>query len=1179
VAPRGKKAEKKILFNKLREIWRELSWGDWLSIATEFKPDSGWHGTSNIKGCCPFHDEDKPSFVITPHKGIAKCFGTCHKTWVNPITFVAALQAERGTPPNVGEAIQYLRKRFGLKAAIPDALYEKVRDHSIQQNYKRIFTKFFGQLLFDAIASYPDMDKAGYGWAETAVKYLIERNLGDYAPTEIRPLIENPEKAPCPGDPLGIWHTIVGSQLLGLFPPQYVVSNKFGAESEELKWFLNYFAAYTGAQVGQGFHGYLVLPLHDEPDSVCRFKMRKPSSKDKSIFFVDDPYEAEMGDFRGLYGLHHYRAYIGAKSYDDHSMVEDCVVVEGEFDALACIAQQTARLRDDFIVLATGGAAVQPLTRLLNYGLRMVHVVQDRDRAGTNETQKILKESAHKDLTFRVFNWPDEYKKWRDPTNPDARIKDPDEAIRYLGYPRFARHVNDTHNYWSVPEWCFDQASREISAAPAGDQKRRSNIAMEWGRLIRHEQSCKSYCESIERAFGDIDAVLLLRETLTKDEGEEAFISRLANVIREAFHLIGVQRGENRKRILHIWSKEERKTEQLVLNDERALETMLAQYYGNIFEFVSSTTGDPGFMTDGEEMVFGVEVRAKRYRTYANFAFLELAKGLPSLDHAVTKAQGFHYAGETEGEHNSYLINGKDVYHVLHAGERYEVVALDGPSHNGVIFNNTGLPWITFEDPMEDLHADIDIVDLYNRSVNILNTGWTFRNQEIDCMFLGAHMMTIAVMSAFNRQTAIMVNAEHESGKSRLVSGLIGGASFPRIHIVAHAITMHLYSAAAIRQERNNSSLLLCLEEFEDYGANDAKSMRTRAVLEMFRDLISEKEVRVSIGTVTGEARTFRLRFPVAASAIRPLRDAASLSRFVVFELVKDPNRMDPVQALQDAIGQAGICSLRRDLAVGLLRHIPRLRELQLEIEREYSAGASLPAHASSRFRESLYPVLTMMKFVQEYGLAHGYSMAQLPDYKTFAYDFAESRKGMLARLKTTSENEQIFEAILSSPISVERDAGHMSAVTSIRNMLVDPNNIGMINKTRMGVYLDVKNEWLAVHWLQAQQGVLSHSRFKTEHVNYLKQVSERSPQHVPEKVARAAKVLEGLMDEIGPCVAYEQVSVFKVDHLLAAARQRRKEAMEAGIVPASEIPEDLSIPGEENNEKMETDDEGDIIV
>ena len=29
----------------------------------------------NYKGCCPFHDERTASFVVSPAKGIYKCFG------------------------------------------------------------------------------------------------------------------------------------------------------------------------------------------------------------------------------------------------------------------------------------------------------------------------------------------------------------------------------------------------------------------------------------------------------------------------------------------------------------------------------------------------------------------------------------------------------------------------------------------------------------------------------------------------------------------------------------------------------------------------------------------------------------------------------------------------------------------------------------------------------------------------------------------------------------------------------------------------------------------------------------------------------------------------------------------------------------------------------------------------
>lgn len=31
--------------------------------------------------CCPFHEEDSPSFKYSHEKGICTCFGGCHKTW------------------------------------------------------------------------------------------------------------------------------------------------------------------------------------------------------------------------------------------------------------------------------------------------------------------------------------------------------------------------------------------------------------------------------------------------------------------------------------------------------------------------------------------------------------------------------------------------------------------------------------------------------------------------------------------------------------------------------------------------------------------------------------------------------------------------------------------------------------------------------------------------------------------------------------------------------------------------------------------------------------------------------------------------------------------------------------------------------------------------------------------
>lgn len=1151
MAKSKKPQDSKVLFKRLDRVWTDVdlaAWGQWLA---EVNPEGRWQiSGQHVKGRCPFHEDSTASFHVSPHKMRASCFG-CRRSWWNPIHFVAAVNKT-----SVADALLFSRKRWGLSVAIPKEMFETIRAHEVYQRQKETLMKFFAELLFQCMSSFArgKLQEEGLGWAGATVEYLLGRRLGENG---LRELVPAGQESTGEFDQYGVWVSLICShQLLGIFPPTIYVRDKFGDSSEEARFFESYFTDFIG---GQTYHGHLVFPYDDTPSSLARFKLREPASPCVSQKWANDAYVSEMDSFRGFYGLRYYGTYLsdGSHGADGPKYGHLGYVSEGEFDALASITQQIRRSSDDYIALGLSGGAAQGVDKLHNLGIQRVRFLLDRDDGGVKFVKQVLESTVKKEFGYRIFNWPEEYIHWRDPTRPDASIKDVDDAIRELGYPRWIRYArDDAKMYTAINEWCFEQVSTVIEASNNRDTASINRVAKEWGLLIRDEQVCIAFCNAIASSY-NLDAITLRRDIFIKDDNEEEFIKRLHTTVLVHYHPLGMQNAEGRKKLLLMWDKVSRAMSSVVLGDEGSAETFVAGKFGPIYDFIAATVGDPPFIVGDdpdEPPPFNITLKAKKYREYLKLALLRVAKGLPSMDHAQTRSQGIHMARATESEMRSYMINGRDVYVLSHDGANYSATALEGPRHEEFIFQNSGRTWIESVTKVEDLAADVDLVDLFWRVRDMITSGWTFRHQELDCTFLAAYVMCLGVMSLFTRQTAIILNAEHQAGKSRFTSGFVGGTGFSRINVVAHAVAMQGYTAAGIRQNHNDTSLCLCLEEFEDYGGNDAKSIAVRKVLELTRDLISENAVHWSIGTATGESRTYHLRFPLVTCAIRPLRDAASLSRFIRFELVKDDTRIDPVIALTAKFGDALIAKTRHDMLVGMLPHMLTLRQLQTAIETEYATGAILPAHASSRFREALVPVLCMLKLIGD--LARASERGNLaPDYHKFAYDFAESRKEQLTQLKTTSQDEQVFEALISSSFQITniKDKEAMTDTTSVRKMLGELNKLADINRTMVGVYIDLKMEWLVVNWIEATsgRGVLSMSELKRNSPSWLKDISQRSPHHVPVEEVKRAQVLERLMDDMGPSQRMDVISVFSIRHMLDEVRARRDQALKKAATPA----------------------------
>lgn len=1153
---------------------RRQLWGDaginnifaWLSAKF---PDSQWYikGGTHIVGKCPLpsHDDSTASFMVTPGKGIAKCFG-CNACFVDLLTFIRRL-----TGDTFSNAASVLRKQFGLKSAVPDSVFEKLQAKDAEQDKLQRLTDFLCQTMKDAVEAYPNFDtRPELHFAKPTIEELMKRNLGGYAPNELRPASAEDNKASV-ADPHGVIPVLTANQLLGIVPPLALFNAHFQNDPEMLTWIRRYLG--TVLESGGKFIGWYVLPYHDEPGSVARLKLRAFVRDNKDFIFVDGNNETEKTGHRGWYGFHYFRTWLGPSS-NGASGLDSIYLLEGEFDVLVCIAQQLRGGYDDSIFLAMGGSSMASPDPLVDFGIKNIYIVQDDDKGGDNNVENVIRATKTEKLSYYIFRWPSEYREHRDPTNPDVKIKDPDDAIQQLGYPKFRKYILRTEGedsaYNTALDWVFDKANRELSRLPAGDVKQKGNEAIEWGRLLLDKQECYKFTESIA-AHHDLSAQALQRGIFEKNAKEEVFVERLLDVLKMRMHFVGTKTSETGKRMIVFYDKGRRVIDAMPLNDLRALEATFSAYFGTLYDFVRDEVGDPPFMSatvdgegaaEGEERSgFALQPRTRKYCEYMNFAIQKTAKDLPNLDHTPMKAQGYHYIEEVDGEHRAYLVNGQDVFYITHKNNVMKADLLDGPSHGGFLFKTRGQTWLKTLTRADDITSNhTSPVEMFKMLRGMTHHGWGWKhdgdpakNLDVDAIFLACYAMCIPVMNAFSRQVAIILNAEKQSGKSRFLGGFIGGREFPGIHVCAHTVVMNGYTEASVRQQRDGSTLCLCLEEFEDEGGQERRSVVVRRILELTRDLISESPVEWSVGTTTGEERKYSLRFPMVCSAIHPLRDGASLSRFIPFNLIHTPNREDPVHVLEAKFGLKAISELRHNLGVAMYRYVPRLRQIQEEIKDEFATGELLPSYVPARFREALYPILTMLKFLAEQADAG----VHVPNYRQFAIEFSTSRRDHLTQLHTTAVNEQIFESILSSPFDI-KGKDNLSSQTTIRSMLTDLNSIGDINKTFQGVFYDARQRWLVVSWVQACQGVLSNTRYRTEQVTYLRQVSERSPYFISTETARQHTLLERMANLMGPGYSYDQISVFSVAGLI-----KQVEAMWAGETPNAADPVAPSEPPE----------------
>ena len=304
----------------------------------------------NLTGLCPFHSDTKPSFTVSPDKGIFYCFGC--QAGGNVISFVMQYHKL-----SFVEAVSELARRYGIRLSLKDMGPEEGRRAKKRQVFLDLYKEalaFYGAAL---------AGKSG----QPGRDYLAKRGL-------------SPE--------------IIQAYGLGYASPEWDGLRRH-LQSRGLPLEA---AAEAGLLVPRPSGGFydrfrdrVMFPIFDRQDRVVAFGGRIINEGEPK--YLNSPESPLYSKGRLLYGLPQAREALRAQDV--------ALVVEGYLDLLALRVQGV-----EPVVATLGTALTREQVRLLKSLVSRVVLVFDGDEAGARAMCRAFPLFSQEGLPVRVIALP-----------------------------------------------------------------------------------------------------------------------------------------------------------------------------------------------------------------------------------------------------------------------------------------------------------------------------------------------------------------------------------------------------------------------------------------------------------------------------------------------------------------------------------------------------------------------------------------------------------------------------------------------------------------------------------------------------------------------------------------------------------------------------------------------------
>ena len=331
----------------------------------------------NYQACCPFHNEKTPSFVVSPTKGVYKCFG-CGKGG-NAVTFI--MEHESVSYP---EALKIVAKRYGIEIEEREQTEEDVRRNNDRESMFALngwAAEYFSRYLHSSTEG-----------RSIGLSYFAQKR--GFTDATIRKF--GLGFCSAEGDAMTM------AALSAGYKQEFLLSTGLAFQRE------------SDGKFRDRFRDRVIFPVHNISGRVVAFGGRTLRT-DKSVAKYQNSPESEIySKKRELYGLYFAKKAIQQLDY--------AIMVEGYTDV---ISMHQAGVEN--VVASSGTSLTTEQIQLLHRFTRNITVIYDGDSAGIKASLRGIDMILKEGMNVRVVLLPPEH-------DPDsfARAHTADQVREYI---------------------------------------------------------------------------------------------------------------------------------------------------------------------------------------------------------------------------------------------------------------------------------------------------------------------------------------------------------------------------------------------------------------------------------------------------------------------------------------------------------------------------------------------------------------------------------------------------------------------------------------------------------------------------------------------------------------------------------------------------------------------------